>query len=402
MRDRLWGSGRGLPWGVLVSLLWPGVLLAADLPLRGEIRYRTGEVITVERVEAQALPCRRGPFLFEVPLQALRAVQVDPTADQLKLLLQNGESCQGPIPKEPFRGEWPLGPIVKPWGLIERIEWRASPGGGGPVGPSAKKFSATLVGEGDLSVEALGDLSVEGAFTLWDPVKQRHELGLLPLRREDLIYLIRVSSVREVVRKGKVHSVVTAAGEEYEGELGEGLLRGDSSFGPFKIPLRDLHRIKPASPVPPEKASPSAQRTTLELASGRQVKTGELSLFYERYLLQGWTETGGSWTGGFTKPFLFVRVGGTREKASFSKLSRLELPEGGKGQASFRSRSGEVFHLPIDWEYHTGFEDLSGEGRYYNPGGYALRRLGFLGLLAPGVFVYFPLESVRVVSFEGA
>ncbi len=405
MLDALWARKKGIwciLWGFLVPLVWPGAPLAADVPVGGKIHYRrSGEIITLEKVEASALSCRRGPFLFEIPVDTLQEIQVDPSADQLKLLLRNGNSCNGPIPTEPFRAEWALGPLVKSWDLIDRIELKVSTTEEAPPEPSNKEFSATLVGEGDLSVRALGDLSVEDSFTLWDPVGQRHEVGLLPLQMDGFTYLIQLSSVRKVVWKGRGHSVSTAAGEEYEGELGEGLLSGDSSLGPFKIPLRGLERIESASLSNPEGVVPPGQKATVELASGQQVEAIELSLFYERYLLEGWTETGGSLIGGFRKPFFFVRVGETRERASFAKLSRLEIPEGEKGEMAFRNQAGELFRLPIDWEYHAGFEDLSGEGNHYNPGGYALRRIGFLGSVAPGVFVYFPLENVRAVSFGG-
>jgi hypothetical protein len=405
MLDALWAEKKGL-WcllfGLLVLLVLPGAPRAADVPVEGKIHYRrSGEIITLEKVEASALSCRRGPFLFEIPLETLQEIQVDPSSDQLRLLLQNGNSCNGPIPTESFRAQWALGPLVKAWDLIDRIELEVSTIGETPAEPSNKEFSATLIGEGDLSVRALGDLRVEDSFTLWDPVRQRHETGLLPLQMDGFTYLIELSSVREVLRKGRVYSIFMAAGEEYEGELGEGILSGDSSLGPFKVPLRGLKRIERASLSNSDRAAPPGQRATVELASGQQVEAVELSFFYERYLLEGWTETGGSLIGGFRKPFFFVQVGETREMASFAKLSRLEIPEGEKGDVAFRSQAGELFRLPVDWEYHAGFEDLSGEGNYYNPGGYALRRIGFLGSVTSGVFVYFPLENVRAVSFEG-
>ena len=160
MLDALWARKRGfwcLLWGLLVLLVWPGAPRAADVPVGGKIHYRrSGEIITLEKVEASALSCRRGPFLFEIPLETLQEIQVDPSGDQLKLLLRNGNSCNGPIPTESFRAEWALGPLVKAWDLIDRIELEVSAIEGTPAEPSNKEFSATLIGEGDLSVRALG------------------------------------------------------------------------------------------------------------------------------------------------------------------------------------------------------------------------------------------------------
>jgi hypothetical protein len=276
--------------------------------------------------------------------------------------------------------------------------------------PAETKTLGTAVDDTGVRLTFAAPPVFDGPFSLWDPIRQKRDRTLLPLAggmfgKGSVTVLISSRAMtgleREPGGRPGLYRVTLGSGRTFKGTIGKRMLLGRSAGGEFEIPIRRLKKLS----LPVRRTvyrTPSETRAEVHLLSGESLTFREPLFFYERKLLPQWQESGLSWTGGHTKPFLFVRFGGTAQRVSFAKLSRLETPTKPGGKFVFVSRDGGRLVLRADFDRHKAFENLMGTDQLHESAeAYALANLGLLGTLAPGVFVHVPWKAIRSVDLDG-
>ncbi|MBI2880130.1 MAG: hypothetical protein HYY21_00975 [Candidatus Tectomicrobia bacterium] len=355
------------------------------------------------------LEVRKGAFRFEVPWAQVRGLRRAGPGVAWEVSLADGGKLTG-TPPEALRGEWRGGVLTVPWDQVVEVTPRGAPKGpaetpgSGPGKSPPRRVWGAVLDDTGTRVQLTAPPEFDGPFSLWDPVQQVRDRTLLPLARGDVTYLIAARAVAEIGpasgQEEGLYRVAVASGKTYSGSVGKGRLRGRSPQGGFEIPLLRVKALAPAGPPAAGKIPPGI-RAVLHLTVGDPLVILGPAFFYERNLLPDWRESGTTWTGGYTKGFLFVRLGKTVQRVNFEKLSRIEVPPDLGRPFTFVSRDGSRLALRVDWDSHRGFEDLMGVEQWHKSAeAYALAHRGLLGWAEPGVRVHAPWTAIRAVDLE--
>lgn len=362
------------------------------------------------------LKIRKGEFLINIPWDRIDRIKQIDSSKVAKVLFLDGEVLEGILP-EYVEGDWQgaslrvSGLEIKSIKLLEQI-------GKSKIKEREKKAVikrrskervwGLITGDSGVRFDIIGPPEFNGPFSFWNEIRQARNRSYLPLAqnlsdKDERTILIAAHLIRKIEKSGSRnfvrYEVTLQSGSRYSGWVGSHKVSAKSLKGRIEIPLSRITRIAQTSMVerPPH---PPTFRAVVHLVKGENIEVEEPALFYVRKLRANWKESGSTWTGGHTKSFLFVRLGSTVQRVSFSRLKRMEIPIGAKDEFGFFNRNGTRLRLSVDWERHREVEDLGGIEQVHPTGkAYMLDHIGLVGRIEPGVLVYIPWHRIKVVIF---
>ncbi len=384
---------------------------------------RAGKEVTMKGVrlsENEPLKVRKGAFQLLIAWNRIQDLEQAASGKAMQIRLMDGVAAGGKPPKL-VEGEWRGASLKVPGRLVRSIEIQngkkkleAMKRKGQQESPPSGQRSRTktwgvVADDGGVRFDITGPPEFDGPFNFWNEIRQVRDRSYLPLAqgpsvKDGRTILIPAERVRDVKKskeqKAVRYEVTLQSGRRYSGSVASGNLYAATLAGRIEIPISRISLFAPVKaskrPVPP-----ATLRAVIHPPSGNPIRVKDPLLFYERKLRPDWKESGPSWAGGHTKPFLFVKLGSTVQRVSFSKLKRLEVPAGPDGRFIFANRDGSRLSLTVDWDRHREVEDLAGIEQVHPSGeAYELGHIGLVGRIAPGVLVHIPWKHVRAVDLE--
>ena len=384
---------------------------------------RAGDQVTMEGVrlsEHEPLKVRKGAFRLLIAWNRIQDLEQTAPGKAMQIRLIDGVAAGGNPPKL-VEGEWRGAVLKVPGRLVRSIEIqdgkkkpeamkkKGQQGSSPPGQRSRTKTWGVVEDDGGVRFDITGPPEFDGPFNFWNEIRQVRDRSYLSLAqgpsvkggRTILIPAERIRNVKKSKeRKAARYEVTLESGRRYSGSVASGNLYAPTLAGRIEIPISRIGLFAPAKaskrPVPP-----ATLQAVIHPPSGNPIRVKDPLLFYERKLRPDWKESGPTWAGGHTKPFLFVKLGSTVQRVSFSKLKRLEVPAGPDGQFRFVNRDGSRLSLTVAWNRHREVEDLGGIEQVHPSGeAYELSHIGLVGRIAPGVLVHVPWKHVRAVNLE--